>query len=101
MVRSQKERLPRRAAVRHELFDFLLGRYTCGSQEMLFSPTRMSVARQMLRLSVPFVTVVESVTPSYSGIFEIHTEQIPSSMIVLTTIYPVLSGAQLAYHSQP
>lgn len=66
---------------------------------MLFSPTRMSVARQMLRLSAPFVTVAESVTPLYSGIFEIHTEQIPSSIIVLTAIYPLSSGAQLADHS--
>lgn len=66
---------------------------------MLFSPTRMSVARQMLRLSVPFVTVAESVTPPYRGTFKSRTVQMPPSVVVSTEIRPLLSGAQLADHS--
>ena len=66
---------------------------------MLFSPTRMSVARQMLRLSVPFVTVVESVTPSYCETFKSRTVQMPPSVVISTEVRPLLSGAQLADHS--
>ena len=68
---------------------------------MLFSPTRMSVARQMLRLSAPFVTVAESVTPSYRETFKSRTVQMPPSVVISTEVRPLLSGAQLADHSQP
>ena len=66
---------------------------------MLFSPTRMSVARQMLRLSVPFVTVAESVTPSYCETFKSRTVQMTPSVVISTEVRPLLSGAQLADHS--
>ena len=66
---------------------------------MLFSPTRMSVARQMLRLSAPFVTVAESVTPSYCETFKSRTVQMPPSVVISTEVRPLLSGAQLADHS--
>ena len=56
---------------------------------MLFSPTRMSVARQMLRLSVPFVTVAESVTPSYCETFKSRTVQMPPSVVISTEVRPL------------